>query len=66
MSCKVNGDNSKLKKCFRYIDINNEMKRLPMAPCILPELESIKAVIVNDPHYWPVSFVKGKNWDQLT
>lgn len=36
-----------------------------MAPCILPELESLKAVIVDDVNYWPVSFEKGRNWDQL-
>lgn len=38
---------------------------LTMAPRMLPELNTLKAVFVNDPSYWPVSFEKGKNWDQL-
>lgn len=43
----------------------NELKSLPLAPCMLPELNSLKAVIINDPNYWPLRFERGKNWDQL-
>lgn len=50
----------------RYISLNSdELVSLPIAPCILPELVNLKAVILNDPNYWPVCFEKGKNWDQL-
>uniref|UniRef100_A0A1I8M2U1 Uncharacterized protein n=1 Tax=Musca domestica TaxID=7370 RepID=A0A1I8M2U1_MUSDO len=42
-----------------------ELRRLPMAPCMLPELSSLQKVVVDDPNYWPVSFEKNRNWDQL-
>lgn len=42
-----------------------ELRRLPMAPCMLPELNSLQKVIVDDPNYWPVSFEKDRNWSQL-
>lgn len=36
-----------------------------MAPCMLPELDILKAVYIDDPNYWPVTFERGRNWDQL-
>ncbi|KAL9886530.1 anaphase promoting complex subunit 1 [Glossina fuscipes fuscipes] len=42
-----------------------ELKRLPIAPCLLPDLDSLQKVIVDDPNYWPVSFDKNRNWEQL-
>lgn len=51
---------------YRYITLNSdELIQLPIAPCILPELINLKAVILNDSNYWPVCFEKGKNWEQL-
>lgn len=32
---------------------------------MLPELDSLKAVYVNDTSYWPVYFDRDRNWDQL-
>lgn len=36
-----------------------------MAPTMLPELDTLKTVYINDPNYWPVTFERGRNWDQL-
>ncbi|KAL7744257.1 hypothetical protein ACLKA6_009216 [Drosophila palustris] len=43
----------------------NEMRRLPIAPCILPELSTLQQVIVEDENYWPVCFERSRNWHQL-
>ncbi|KAJ6638177.1 Anaphase-promoting complex subunit 1 [Pseudolycoriella hygida] len=49
-----------------YVALNSDnLIQLPIAPCILPELVSLKAVVLNDANYWPVFFEKGKNWEQL-
>jgi anaphase-promoting complex subunit 1 len=55
-----------------YIELNpNQMSDEPdqlismMAPCMLPELDTIKAICIDDPHYWPVKFEINRNWDQL-
>jgi anaphase-promoting complex subunit 1 len=37
-----------------------------IAPCVLPELDNVRTVIINDPNYWPITFERGRNWDQLT
>ncbi|XP_017115012.1 anaphase-promoting complex subunit 1 [Drosophila elegans] len=42
-----------------------EMRRLPIAPCILPELSSLQQVVVDDENYWPVCFERSRNWHQL-
>lgn len=36
-----------------------------MAPCMLPELDSLKNVRIEDSSYWPVYFDRQRNWDQL-
>ncbi|XP_017050802.1 anaphase-promoting complex subunit 1 [Drosophila ficusphila] len=43
----------------------NEMRRLPIAPCILPVLSSLQQVVVDDENYWPVCFERSRNWHQL-
>lgn len=35
------------------------------APCLLPEIEKIKEVRIDDSRYWPITFQKERNWDQL-
>ncbi|XP_059480357.1 anaphase-promoting complex subunit 1 isoform X2 [Neocloeon triangulifer] len=35
------------------------------APCLLPELHLIKEIRVEDERYWPITFEKGRNWNQL-
>ncbi|XP_017852968.1 anaphase-promoting complex subunit 1 [Drosophila busckii] len=42
-----------------------ELRRLPIAPCILPELSTLQQVIVDDENYWPVCFERTRNWAQL-
>ncbi|KAG5683225.1 hypothetical protein PVAND_012519 [Polypedilum vanderplanki] len=60
-------DNGKLVVCkLSYIEFNQKSMVETMAPCMLPELDSLKAVYINDPNYWPVVFERGRNWDQLT
>ncbi|TMW48346.1 hypothetical protein DOY81_006572 [Sarcophaga bullata] len=57
------------KLCLCNISVlevgSKELRRLPMAPCMLPELSTLKKVVVDDANYWPVSFEKNRNWDQL-
>ncbi|XP_034650000.1 anaphase-promoting complex subunit 1 [Drosophila subobscura] len=43
----------------------SELRRLPIAPCILPELSTLQKVIVDDENYWPVCFERSRNWHQL-
>ncbi|XP_055370778.1 anaphase-promoting complex subunit 1 isoform X2 [Condylostylus longicornis] len=54
------------KLCLCRIETDGEViEKFPMAPCMLPELSTLKSVKVNDPNYWPVCFERGRNWDQL-
>ncbi|XP_067639434.1 anaphase-promoting complex subunit 1 isoform X2 [Eurosta solidaginis] len=58
------------KLCLCHISVlevgSKELRRLPMAPCMLPPLDSLRKVIVDDANYWPVCFEKERNWVQLT
>lgn len=59
-------DSGKLVVCkLTYIEFNQKAMVETMAPCMLPELETLKAVCINDPNYWPVTFERGRNWNQL-
>ncbi|XP_037936242.1 anaphase-promoting complex subunit 1 [Teleopsis dalmanni] len=57
------------KLCLCSISVlevgSKELKRIPMAPCMLPNLDTLQKVIVDDPNYWPVCFEKNRNWQQL-
>lgn len=35
------------------------------APCLLPDLNTLSRVSVQDERYWPVVFERGRNWDKL-
>lgn len=35
------------------------------APCMLPELRTVKRIEINDERYWPIIFEKDQNWNQL-
>ncbi|CAK1542886.1 unnamed protein product [Leptosia nina] len=55
------------KLCYAHIqvvDLNGLAKELK-APCLIPELDALKEVKINDPRYWPMSFHRDRNWDQL-
>lgn len=60
-------DTGKLALCqLSCVRLNSEaIEALPYAPCVLPELGQLKKVIVSDPHFWPVTFERGKNWEQF-
>lgn len=60
-------DTGKLALCqLSCIRLNSTVvESLRNAPCMLPELESLQTVIVSDPHFWPVTFDRSKNWDQF-
>ncbi|XP_004520043.1 anaphase-promoting complex subunit 1 [Ceratitis capitata] len=57
------------KLCLCQISVlelgSKELRRLPMAPCMLPPLHTLQKVIVDDDNYWPVCFEKERNWAQL-
>lgn len=46
----------------RYVDLTGKEA---VAPCMLPELDSLKTVRIEDSSYWPVYFDRQRNWDQL-
>lgn len=48
---------------YRYVDVYGQKEAV--APCMLPELDSLKTVRIEDSSYWPVYFDRQRNWDQL-
>ncbi|XP_075976673.1 anaphase promoting complex subunit 1 [Anticarsia gemmatalis] len=55
------------KLCYAHIqviDLQGTVKEMK-APCIIPELSTLKEVKINDPRYWPITFQRDRNWDQL-
>jgi anaphase-promoting complex subunit 1 len=59
-------DNGKLVVCkLSYVEFTSSEMIETMAPCMLPELDTLKSVVINDPNYWSVTFERGRNWDQL-
>ena len=59
-------DSGKLVVCkLSYVEFDQKIASVTMAPCMLPELGTLKAVYIDDPNYWPVTFERGRNWDQL-
>lgn len=59
-------ETGKLVVCkLSYVEIDRKLAAVTMAPTMLPELDTLKTVYINDPNYWPVTFERGRNWDQL-
>ncbi|KAJ0176308.1 hypothetical protein K1T71_008482, partial [Dendrolimus kikuchii] len=55
------------KLCYAHIqviDLQGVVKEMK-APCILPELNTLREVKINDPRYWAITFQRDRNWDQL-
>ncbi|XP_049874978.1 anaphase-promoting complex subunit 1 [Pectinophora gossypiella] len=55
------------KLCYAHIqviDLEGAVREMK-APCIIPELDSLREVKINDPRYWPITFQRDRNWDQL-
>lgn len=58
-------DTGKLCLCnVVYVTVKGEHIN-KMAPCMLPELESLRSVTIEDSNYWSIRFEKEKNWEQL-
>ncbi|XP_062529539.1 uncharacterized protein LOC101739449 [Bombyx mori] len=49
---------------IQVIDLQGSVRQMK-APCILPELDKLKEVKIDDPRYWPITFQRDRNWDQL-
>lgn len=45
-----------------YLDGSTAIVR---GPGIIPDLNALSKVEINDERYWPVVFERGRNWDQL-
>lgn len=60
-------DTGRLTLCnLTYVELDSEtVRNVSMAPCMLPDLETLRTVIVNDSRFWPVTFERNKNWEQL-
>lgn len=59
-------ETGKLVVCrLSYVEIDHKLATVTMAPTMLPELDTLKTVYINDPNYWPVTFERGRNWNQL-
>lgn len=55
------------KLCYAHIqviDLEGAVRKMK-APCIIPELDTLREVRVSDPRYWPITFQRDRNWDQL-
>ncbi|XP_052742012.1 anaphase-promoting complex subunit 1 [Bicyclus anynana] len=55
------------KLCYAHIqliDLQGVVKEMK-APCIIPELDTLRQVKICDPRYWPITFHRDHNWDQL-
>ncbi|XP_034233098.1 anaphase-promoting complex subunit 1 [Thrips palmi] len=58
--------------CYAHITVvyldtkhySNQSARLK-APCVLPELSTLKEVRIEDERYWTMVFHRDQNWDQL-
>ncbi|CAG9788243.1 unnamed protein product [Diatraea saccharalis] len=49
---------------IQVIDLQGIVKDMK-APCIIPELDTLREVKINDVRYWPITFQRDRNWDQL-
>lgn len=58
-------DSGKLCLCNVVYVTLNAKHITKMAPCMLPDLETLQSVTFEDSNYWTITFAKGKNWNQL-
>lgn len=50
---------------FTSNDLATGQTVLLKAPCLLPQLDSLKKVVLKDDRYWQIVFEKGHNWHLL-
>lgn len=55
------------RMCYTNLSVVHlDGSAVPMrAPCLLPDLNTLSRVSVQDERYWPVIFERGRNWDKL-
>ncbi|KAI1295436.1 Anaphase-promoting complex subunit 1 [Halotydeus destructor] len=60
-------DNRYHLQAFRhlYVLASTGLEERLRAPCLIPELNLIDEIIVDDPRYWKISFRRDKNWNHL-
>lgn len=49
---------------LKIVKLDNSSYQV-MAPCQLPDLDTLARVYVEDERYWTVAFERGRNWDLL-
>ncbi|XP_058810351.1 anaphase-promoting complex subunit 1 isoform X4 [Phymastichus coffea] len=59
--CYVN-----VRLTFESISQKEGQKIILKAPCLLPQLDRLNKIEVDDDRYWRIIFEKGRNFDQLT
>ena len=60
------------QSCYATVHLTFKNERLAAgqekvlkAPCLLPQLDSLEKVELNDDRYWAIVFERGYNWQQL-
>ncbi|KAL1461424.1 hypothetical protein WDU94_013324 [Cyamophila willieti] len=53
--------------CYAHITVVylNKEQFTAKAPCLLPELDLLEEIRINDKRYWPITFQRNRNWRQL-
>lgn len=50
---------------LRVVKLGGEELKIK-GPGLIPDINSLTKVVVDDERYWPVVFERGRNWDLLT
>ncbi|XP_012289018.1 anaphase-promoting complex subunit 1 [Orussus abietinus] len=50
---------------FRNEKLADGQEAVLRAPCLLPQLDSLRKVELKDDRYWEITFERGHNWQQL-
>lgn len=55
------------RMCYAHIKVTHldGSSTFVKGPGIIPDLNTISKVEINDERYWPVVFERGRNWEQL-
>lgn len=49
---------------LRVVHLNGSSSFL-RGPCLIPDLNNLIKLSIEDDRYWSVMFERGRNWDQL-
>ncbi|XP_018321370.1 anaphase-promoting complex subunit 1 isoform X3 [Agrilus planipennis] len=55
------------KMCYAWLTVIflNGKREVMKGPCLIPDLNSLLRVSIDDDRHWPVVFERGRNWDLL-